>query len=291
MSGRPRRSVRTLSLLATFTLPALLLSSCFFGSDLFGVSNTRHSAEEDFSYSIDVTTQSRFLLQGINGTVDLVGDPDATTVEVWGTRKVKSESLSDARRNLEDLLVLVATTADRVTVRTDQPENTQGRSFIVNYQVIIPEDLDARVVHVNGEIGILALTGDVDVVSTNGETRIDSISGATSVVLTNGNLLLWELFGDVEADLTNGNVTARVTMQGSALCDIGVVNGQIDLAFPFTTSADFSAAVTNGSISMGSGLTLANLQTSPTTLSGRMGSGLGTIRLRTTNGTIDVTGF
>ncbi|MFC1530608.1 DUF4097 family beta strand repeat-containing protein, partial [Gemmatimonadota bacterium] len=252
---------------------------------------TRHSAEEDFSYSIDVTTQTSFLLQGINGTVELDGDPDATTVEVWGTRKVKSESVSDAQRNLEDLLVLVATTADRVTVRTDQPENTQGRSFIVNYNIVVPEDLDVRVVHVNGGVEIVSLTGDLDVISTNGETRIDSIYGNAEVNLTNGSLRLWEMFGDVEADLANGDVNARVNMTGAALCDIGVTNGQIDLSVPYATSAQFSAAVTNGSISLGAGFTLANIQSTPVSLSGDLGAGLGTIRLRTTNGTIEVTGF
>ncbi len=283
--------MRELAVPAALLIPALLLTSCIFGSDIFGVSNTRYSAEEDFSYTIDVTSQTRFLLQGINGTVELEGDPDATTVEVWGTRRVKSESVADARQHLEELLVLVATTADRVTVRTDQPEDSHGRSYIVNYHVIVPEDINVRVVHVNGEIEILSLTGDLDVASTNGEARIDSVYGDTVVNLTNGNLRLWEMFGDVEADLSNGNVTARVTMSGSADCDIAVTNGQIDLTVPFDTSAQFSAAVTNGSINLGAGFTLANIQSSPTSLSGRLGTGLGTIRLRTTNGTIDVTGF
>ncbi|MFC1499805.1 DUF4097 family beta strand repeat-containing protein [Candidatus Zixiibacteriota bacterium] len=283
--------MRKPAFLAVLFIPVLLITSCFYGSDLFGVSNTRYSAEEDFSYSIDVTSQAGFLLQGINGTVELAGDPDATTVEVWGTRRVKSESVADARQNLEDLLVLVATTADRVTVRTDQPEDTHGRSFIVNYHIVVPEALDVRVVHVNGEIEILSLTGDLDVISTNGEARIDSVFGDTVVNLTNGNLRLWEMFGDVESNLSNGNVTARVNMQGTTDCDLGVTNGQIDLSVPFTSSAQFSAAVTNGSITLGSGFTLADIQSTPTSLSGRLGTGLGTIRLRTTNGTIEMTGF
>ena len=289
-ASRPH-TARHLTATVPLLLSVLFLSSCIFGSDIFGVANTRYSAEEDFSYSIDVVGQTEFLLQGINGTVELEGDPDATTVEVWGTRKVESESVSDASRHLEELLVLVATSASRVTVRTDQPENSHGRSYIVNYHLVVPEDFDVRVVHVNGEVEIASLTGDLDVISTNGEARIDSISGDTDVALTNGNLRLWEMFGDVEVGLTNGNVTARITMTGLALCDIGVTNGQIDLSIPYATSAQLSAAVTNGSISLGSGLTLANVQTTPTSLSGRLGTGLGTIRLRTTNGTIDVTGY
>ena len=137
--------------------------------------------------------------------------------------------------HLSELLVLVATTAGRVTVRTDQPENTHGRSYVVNYHITVPEDLDVRVVHVNGEVVITSLAGDVDLISTNGEARIDSIGGDADIVLTNGNLRLWEMFGDVEADLTNGNVTARATLTGSALIDISVTNGQIDLSVPYTT--------------------------------------------------------
>ena len=123
MIGSIRAPRRHLAVSVTLLVPILLLSSCIYGSDLFGVSNTRHSAEEDFSYSIDVTTQAGFLLQGINGTVELEGDPDATTVEVWGTRKVKSESVADARQHLDDLLVLV----HRLTVLQRQASRKRRR--------------------------------------------------------------------------------------------------------------------------------------------------------------------
>ena len=68
------------------------------------------------------------------------------------------------------------------------------------------------------------------------------------------------------------------------------VNGSIQLSIPQNTSAEFSATVTIGDISV-SNLVLQNQESTPNSLRGTLGAGQGTISLSTVNGNIRVTGF
>lgn len=268
----------------------LLLVSCLFSSDYFRVTSTRYSASEDFSYSVDVADRSRFRLSGINGSVEITGVPGISTVDIWGERKVESESVSDAETHLPLLNVQIREASNEVYVKTEQPRETHGRNYLVYYHCHVPEDWEVITSNVNGGITLASITGDVEIVSTNGEVSVDSTSGDVDVILTNGNLLLWEILGNIEAVMTNGNMTGRIELPESGRCEIGVTNGLIDLSIPVLTSAEFDATVVNGSISM-SNLTLENISSTPTSLSGRLGSGNGIIVLSTVNGVIYVRGY
>ena len=64
----------------------------------------------------------------------------------------------------------------------------------------------------------------------------------------------------------------------------------IDLSIPQTTSAQFSATLATGSITL-TNLILSNDTVTPGSRSGTLGSGDGTIDLDVVNGTIVVRGF
>ena len=66
-------------------------------------------------------------------------------------------------------------------------------------------------------------------------------------------------------------------------------NGDIDLAVPTSTSADFSASTGNGTVSV-SNLNLKGGTQTLRSKNGMLGQGEGTIALRTSNGHITVSG-
>jgi hypothetical protein len=88
----------------------------------------------------------------------------------------------------------------------------------------------------------------------------------------------------------NGKIDGRVLMQSNGMVDLSLQNGSIVLDIPQNTSADFSANLVIGSISL-QNLTLYNRVVTSKSLQGRLGDGQGMITLRTTNGNIDVSGF
>jgi len=88
----------------------------------------------------------------------------------------------------------------------------------------------------------------------------------------------------------NGRIDGKLSLPKNGTVDLSLQNGSIELDIPQNTSADFSANLVNGQISV-KNLTLYNRVTTSKSLQGTLGNGQGIISLRTTNGNIDVTGF
>ena len=229
-------------------------------------------AREAFSIDIDVTTQFRLRFEGINGNVDILGRSDAAAVRVTGEKKVGSNTRQDAQRRLNDIEIVVNERTDEIIIGTLQPDNTQGRNYVVDYTITLPVDLAVAAILLNGNIIVAGIDNDVLVNAINGNVRLEAIAGNALVNLTNGNIdseVVMPLTGSIEQATTNGNIT---------------------LAIPITTSADFSARVTNGNIGLDN-LDLRDAVRTNQSLIGKLGDGDGTIELRTVNGNISMRGF
>lgn len=258
-----------------------LLAVCFYflgcGSDKSSgpdknVSNTDFVAKASFSYGVEVTDHTFLSLEGINGNVAITGLSDADSVIVAGEKRVGSESMQDAEEHLQQLHVSVSEAQSGVFVKTIQPDQTYGRSYVVDYNITLPMNLD------------------VAVINTNGAVDIDSVNGSVSVENVNGQVDLDEIIGSVSAQLVNGQVSAKVTPPKGGIISMSTVNGGINLEIPQYTSAQFSAIVVNGTFSI-SNLVLIGMVTTPNSISGTLGTGEGTIALSTVNGSISVSGF
>lgn len=236
------------------------------------VANTNYAATESFSFAIAVKNQTRLVLGAINGPVDVVGVPNAVTARIWGERRVESESATDAKARLNDLEVRVSDRQDEISVQTLQPDDTHGRNYIVVYHLRIPQTWKLSLGHVNGAV------------------TIDSLNNDVSVKLVNGNVQVREIYGNLTAEVINGQVTGNLTLPVQGTCKASTVNGLITLSIPRTTTAEFSAAVTNGNIQV-TNLALDNMVSTPQSVRGKLGNGQGTIALSTVNGNISVNGF
>jgi DUF4097 and DUF4098 domain-containing protein YvlB len=234
---------------ATFILPiALGLLGCG------DISNSdRKVASEEFSFEQEVASQTRLVLEAINGTISITGVPGADVVMVDGTREVHAETLDEAQQALPELQVDVEKFAEEVVVRTVQPSDNDRRNFVVNYEISLPANLAVVVTSANGNIDVINIDGSVSV------------------------------------GLANGNVEARVTLRPGGFVDVVIANGDADLFIPVSTSATFSAVVGNGSIDF-SNLELQNLVTTNRTVMGVLGEGNGAITLQTGNGRITASG-
>jgi hypothetical protein len=95
---------------------------------------------------------------------------------------------------------------------------------------------------------------------------------------------------NVVVENENGFITGKLSVPTNGTVDMSSTNGSIKLDIPRNSSADFSASLENGTISV-QNLTLHNRAKTSKTLQGTLGSGDGSVSLRTTNGNIDVLGF
>ena len=236
------------------------------------VSNTNFVATEAFHFSIEVQNQTMFTISGINGNIVINGISNADSVIITGQKSVGSESVADAQASLLNLNVIVQGSANEVTVKTDQPEQTGGRNYNVNYQVTLPKDFKISAGNVNGTVSV------------------DSINNNVNAANVNGQVLLTDIVGNTAASLVNGQITAKITLPSSGTIGLANVNGNVALQIPINSSAAFSAGLVNGTITINN-LTLQNQVSSNTKVTGTLGSGDGTISLATVNGNISATGF
>jgi hypothetical protein len=236
------------------------------------VSNTDFVAKESFSYGEEVTDHTKLRLDGINGNVSVTGLSEADSVIITGERRVGSESMQDAEAHLQELEVSVIEVADEVYVKTTQPTQAHGRSYVVDYNINLPKDLRVLVTNVNGGVAI------------------DSINSSLYVVNVNGQVTLNQIFCNTQVSLVNGQIQAKMTLPTNGVIVMSTVNGGINLNIPQSTSAEFSASVATGTISI-SHLILMNLVSTPNSLTGTLGDGQGVISFSTTNGNISVSGF
>ncbi len=234
--------------------------------------NTDFAAEETFSFVVEIVNQTRFNLIGKNGEITVTGQSGANSVIVSGIKRVRSDSIKDAEERLQELEVNVQSLETEVRVETMQPQDTEGRKYEVDYTITLPKFLANQLAN------------------TNGAVTLDSIENDVAVNNVNGSITLRGIVGSVLVNLVNGTIESEVSLPLNARIELNTMNGAIGLDIPVNTSAEFSAAVNIGSISV-SNLMLQNEVRTANSLSGTLGSGQGMIRLETEQvGNIRVTG-
>lgn len=287
-------SVTNFKAKARFYLVALGCLLVFAACDLSDITDPNaggnYSASESFSFEVQAAGSNRLQVQGINGTIEVVGVSGATSARIWGERIVRSRSEADARSYLKEVEVRVSTSNAEVLAQTIQPEHTNSREVLVNYHVRVPSSWQVRLRNTNGAARVDSLGNRVTVDIANGQVQIYEVSGEVEVALTNGNTHIANLRGNAHVVVTNGNVDATMVLPVPGKCEVGVINGNIALAVPKNTSAQFAADVTNGSISV-LDLVMQNTATTRNSVRGQLGGGAGDIKLGTVNGTIRACGL
>ncbi len=235
-------------------------------------SNADYYADKTFSDQVTVEGHTRFRLEAVNGRIEIAGEPGGDTVIVTAHLRAGSDSLDDALEGLDLLDVQITSSNEVINVQTLQPNNAQGRHYVVDYAITIPVDLEIEMNHVNGNVTIEAMQNTV------------SVDGV------NGNVDLSDIFGDATATVDNGSIKAEITLPLDGSIRLSNANGDIDLRIPRTTSAELSALVDSGTITWDQ-LDLTDILQTEHSLSGTLGDGAGVIDLETINGDIRMTGF
>jgi hypothetical protein len=210
--------------------------------------------EKTFSTQLPVVAHDKIRVEAVNGIIEVIGQPGGGMVVVDAKLRVGADLLTDAQAGLAQLSVAVTDLSDEVFVQTVQPANPQGRQYLVEYTITVPDDLAVEVHQVNGHVTV----GDVA--------------------------------SPVSVDQTNGNVDATVTLPPGGEVRLSTVNGSLALSIPVSTSAVLNARVGNGMIAW-SNLVFVNPVQTTVSLTGVLGAGAGLIDLQTVNGNIGITGF
>jgi hypothetical protein len=251
---------------------AVALALPFCGCDGDATGPNQFLAEETFSFALDATGKVRLNVEVENGTITITGFAASNELRVDGVKQVWSSSQADADQYLDSLLARADEELNEFLVSTEQPDESGARTYVVNYEIEVPDGLEVVIASGNGVITVASMKNDIVIASGNGDVILEDIEA--SVVVSLGS----------------GEIDAEVTLPPDGTVALSTGNGDINLAIPQSTSAEFSAQVGNGSIVV-MNLTLQNEISTGTTTTGTLGGGQGTIGLSAGNGIIAVTGF
>src|SRR5947209_3833011 len=235
---------------------------------------------ETLSQTIDKTFEARpgatFALDNVNGHVN-VTSWDQSRVRV---RAVKTVSRADDPRSALNALRVEMTPRDGgVSVHTVYP-NRGSVGFLdflagnwsdakVEYDVTVPRSMA------------------LNLETTNGAIEVNGVSGILKMETTNGSIRLDRCAGNVDATTTNGRVTAELlSVDRTRSNRLSTTNGKIVLTVPSSLAAEIDASTTNGSID--SEIAVATHSIGRHSLRGTINGGGAELRLRTTNGSIEI---
>ena len=215
--------------------------------------------------------------------------PVRTNLEVDGKQ---NGGISVRGENRNDILVRACVVAwsgskaeaqnavSRINISKDSvitAENTNGDSWSVSYQILVPRNIN------------LKLTAN------NGGISIGSIAGTMDFFTKNGGINLQDLAGNVSGRTQNGGVSVKLsgnTWIGSGL-NIETKNGGVKLMMP----ENYAANIETGTVNGGFKSDIAALQTENKNkwrnnrINTSINGGGAPIRVVTTNGGINIDSF
>jgi hypothetical protein len=231
-----------------------------------------NGARETSSFDVDVVNHTRIRLEGINGSIHMAGSTGATAVHIDGERRVTADNIADLDSYLDSVQVEVSDLTDSVLVKTVQPQDPGDLTYLVNYQITFPPQLEVIITNINGTV------------------NVESTDNPVSVRNTNGDVVLGEISGDCMVAVVNGTIRGDVTIPPGGAINQSTVIGNLHLDIPQNTSAELSATAVGGSVSIVN-LELEDEDSTSSVATGTLGDGQGTITLRTNVGNIIITGF
>ncbi len=232
--------------------------------------------EETFDHTYDVKAGARFTLDNTNGHVTIQAW-DQPRIRVRAVKKAESFNTDAAKKGLQAVKVEVTPAPDgvKVVTRIGKEGDFHWLDFLlgehvntsVEYEVNVPRATNVHIENVNG---------NVELKDVNGELNLET---------TNGRITMADCSGRITAETTNGSITADLSAAPSGL-SFETTNGRISVGVPRTIAARIDAENTNGSIR--SDLPVTATSARRHTLQGTLNGGGPELRMRTTNGSIEL---
>jgi hypothetical protein len=242
---------------------------------------------EDPTRTWDATGLDTFEAVTSNGSIELEADFGAS-VRIDVTRVCYGRSKADAENYIDRIKVLESTDSGRLRLEADMPASG-GRNYGASFRGLVRADLGLDLHTSNGHVKVTDQKAEIRVRTSNGAIELTDTEGHAELRTSNGAMTLAVHRGGVEGETSNGAVSADVAELASGEdVDLETSNGKIELHLPSDVSAHFDASTSNGSVTVSG---FGNVQfelNEPTHKKGTIGSGASEIKLKTSNGSIEL---
>jgi DUF4097 and DUF4098 domain-containing protein YvlB len=182
-------------------------------------------SERQFRQSYALAPGGRVLIDNPYGDV---------RIDAWDREEVRIQAIksgADSRR-LEDAQIVVASTSDTLSIRTEYAGSSAERPASVEYRITVPRTANLEAVRlVNGGLSIRGLHGAIKATSVNGDIHAERLEGTADLSTVNGQ---------VEANFHRVSPANPISLRS--------VNGQIVLSIPSGAGAELLAQNLSGGI-------------------------------------------
>ncbi|HEX2121350.1 MAG TPA: DUF4097 family beta strand repeat-containing protein [Thermoanaerobaculia bacterium] len=233
---------------------------------------------ETIDRTLAVRPGATVALSNVNGRIT-ISSWDQPRVRILAKKEVDGDR-DEARSVMKELKVEIQQRDGGVVVTTHYPRRNDHGSI---FDWLLGNHVDAEVRY---ELTV-PRTMNVDVRNTNGSIYLAGVAGRHELGTTNGKIEVERCSGSVNASTTNGGIRAELTRvaKGQAM-RLETTNGRIEVEVPSDLAADVDAGTTNGSIK--TDLPITTTRFSRNSLRGTINGGGTQLRLRTTNGGIEI---
>ncbi|HYR29523.1 MAG TPA: DUF4097 family beta strand repeat-containing protein [Thermoanaerobaculia bacterium] len=252
----------------TFLAALLLAAVTSFGATL----------TENIDKTYDVRPGAEVKLTNVNGSITVTAW-DQPRVRVIAEKKIKGDR-EVAAEAMKELKVEITPLNGGLVIKTNHPEED---GFTSLFDWLSGDDVDAQVRY---ELTV-PRTMNLDLSDTNGSIRVSDVTGRLELGTTNGKIETIRCAGSLDASTTNGGISAELTSvtRGGSV-DASTTNGRITIAVPRNFAGSVDAATTNGAID--TDLPVATTRVGDNSLRGTINGGGTPMKLRTTNGAIQI---
>lgn len=230
--------------------------------------------ESDDDRGDDRVCEVREYALDATGSLEVDAAPNGgIQVEAWDRDEVrvlaKVVGRARDRARASDIVDDVSVDLGRI-VRATGPRVGRHEGWWVSFRIQVPARYDLRLESTNGGVSVRDVRGTLRLETTNGGVRLERVGGDVRARTTNGGVRVslegrrWDGDG-LEATTTNGGVVLEVPEGYSAHLETGTRNGGFRIDFPITVSGRIGRS-----------------------LSADLGDGGAPIRVRTTNGGVEI---
>jgi DUF4097 and DUF4098 domain-containing protein YvlB len=224
----------------------LFLSACDF--DALVVPRVESTEVKRAAFALEGTPT--VVTETLNGAVTVRGVEGQNDVQVTATLSARGDTLEEANKKLEKMIVFMSQDGDRVTLRfrsSEQPTDARKHTS-VEFDILMPIHGDIDVDTSNGEVTVANIAGTVKVETSNGKIDIDHVVGSIRLDTNNGAINMSDIDGSIDAETSNGAVVFRGHLLGDTH-RMRTSNGAIEVAIPQDLALRIDASTSNGSIS------------------------------------------
>ncbi|MCX6539060.1 MAG: DUF4097 family beta strand repeat-containing protein [Acidobacteria bacterium] len=199
---------------------------------------------EKFSKTVPLAKGGAFDLSNISGTIVITGGSGDQVV-------IDAVKRGRSAEELKEVTIEVATTANRVDVRTRYPEG-RGIRVWVDYTVTVPK---------SAAINVKSISGDEKISGLDGEIHVNSISGNVSVASATDVRAVKSVSGDVHvqaskstAALSVSSVSGNVKLNDVTASEIQVNSVSGDVTCEAITTTRVAVKTVSGGVTFGGSL-------------------------------------